>query len=611
MAWDPIVNIFLDNFDNGTMDLNVHTGSGDTTITETGGTVNFYVPFGGRAGDENPDANDNATVLYPNPWSSSLNGCFILEAQVIDLTQVTTPVDARVYAGLYLSQASDGTDYNPLLRFSIGLESIQSQIDGAIQRYIVVNAIEQNNGSEDLAYSDSSISITALMDPKFRIYWNNSLEDYVVSGGESWLVDPGAWTPASYTLGTIRSQDLTATYSLDGGTTWYLLFQRKVDEDVFYDGSWPFYLQIAGIHGGNDRFGFQDVEATSSFEYLRVDFAESNLTGSTTTESYIEHQFNIDEIIGPALQNLPHQININQINIVGSINPVNYRNQFDELGNIIGLERILGEKNYNYKRRILDVFTNISNSSYRGLINGITRELGLSLFDCISINPKKNNSGAFLAADPYISINEAWIFLYSDYSNSKLDWSINRLTTGNNYEHINSLVNFINTTTNFEASILANVDGFTKSATLLNQTNRKYISFEFIPVSNKFRLKNKHIVNNSIFFFDREVFRTQVSTEEEVNDIGKFYIDHKEGIVAVYSLPKTKSSVRYEYVIYPFNLIASPVILNNINNEYFKTELYQRIINEYGTDYINTINTELGVDIINELLSVSPHYWGI
>lgn len=56
----------------------------------------------------------------------------------------------------------------------------------------------------------------------------------------------------------------------------------------------------------------------------------------------------------------------------------NVWNCFDEFGLLLGLSRILGEKNADYKDRLLDVYANPANSTYAGLRYGIARELGLT-----------------------------------------------------------------------------------------------------------------------------------------------------------------------------------------------------------------------------------------
>ena len=60
-------------------------------------------------------------------------------------------------------------------------------------------------------------------------------------------------------------------------------------------------------------------------------------------------------------------------------------NAFDEFGLLVGLDRLPRETNANFKKRILDVFKNPGNSTRQGLINSISRELGLEK-DEIDIN---------------------------------------------------------------------------------------------------------------------------------------------------------------------------------------------------------------------------------
>lgn len=52
-------------------------------------------------------------------------------------------------------------------------------------------------------------------------------------------------------------------------------------------------------------------------------------------------------------------------------------NYFDEFGALLSCPRLYGEKNEDYKNRILDVFMNTANSTKEGLVNGISRELGM------------------------------------------------------------------------------------------------------------------------------------------------------------------------------------------------------------------------------------------
>lgn len=75
-------------------------------------------------------------------------------------------------------------------------------------------------------------------------------------------------------------------------------------------------------------------------------------------------------------------------------------NFLDEFGALFGCIRLYGEKNYDYKKRLLDVFKNPASSSKFGLANGIARELGLRKYKIWS-NPKEE----FVIKDEMVIIN--------------------------------------------------------------------------------------------------------------------------------------------------------------------------------------------------------------
>lgn len=52
-------------------------------------------------------------------------------------------------------------------------------------------------------------------------------------------------------------------------------------------------------------------------------------------------------------------------------------NFFDEFGLLVGINRLYGERNRDYKRRILDVFLHKPNASHIGMVNSIASELDL------------------------------------------------------------------------------------------------------------------------------------------------------------------------------------------------------------------------------------------
>ena len=93
-------------------------------------------------------------------------------------------------------------------------------------------------------------------------------------------------------------------------------------------------------------------------------------------------------------------------------------NELDEFGLLLDLPRIEGERNPSYKQRLFDVFVNRASSSYRGLINGITRELGLSLYHAMTVTPVLNPDGTTIGTNPAISFDETRCYVYSDWTDS-------------------------------------------------------------------------------------------------------------------------------------------------------------------------------------------------
>lgn len=60
-------------------------------------------------------------------------------------------------------------------------------------------------------------------------------------------------------------------------------------------------------------------------------------------------------------------------------------NAFDEFGLLLGIERLFGERNAAFKERILDIFRKPGNATQGGIVNGLSRELGLPV-EAIRVN---------------------------------------------------------------------------------------------------------------------------------------------------------------------------------------------------------------------------------
>lgn len=103
-----------------------------------------------------------------------------------------------------------------------------------------------------------------------------------------------------------------------------------------------------------------------SFEFYYVDEKRNIL--------YVRQKFNADAI------NDNGKIKIifkDESEYIRSLIPHQVWNFFDELGALVSCPRLPEEPNFEYKKRIMDVFTNKAGASRDGLINGIGRELAI------------------------------------------------------------------------------------------------------------------------------------------------------------------------------------------------------------------------------------------
>lgn len=116
---------------------------------------------------------------------------------------------------------------------------------------------------------------------------------------------------------------------------------------------------------GIDQNGVQDSELYS-FESYFVDEARNII--------YVRQQFNVDAINSNGKIRLTFN---DDSEYTQALIPHQVWNFFDELGALVSCPRLPQEPNIEYKKRILDVFTNKAGASLKGLVNGIGRELAI------------------------------------------------------------------------------------------------------------------------------------------------------------------------------------------------------------------------------------------
>lgn len=283
--------------------------------------------------------------------------------------------------------------------------------------------------------------------------------------------------------------------------------------------------------------------------------------------------------------------------------PHQVTNHFDRFGLLLGLPRLENERNAEYKQRLLDVFVNRSNATYRGLVNGITRELGLKLYQPLRIT-------RISGTNPVILFLDTKCFIYSDYTSANPTIIFDRFDYSAGAFTIQQLATKINATGIFSCQVDP-LYAQKRSMTILNQSNLALVPSEDISkAGSHIKLENENIISNSISVRSNNLIE-RVSLVTQLRKPGQYYIDPVLGIIDTLQGPEGGSIIRYQYISNIYKVIASPVIIHNLQSEDFKTKMFEQVSSEEDSTIVNGLPTELGADLINELLSVYPTAFGV
>jgi hypothetical protein len=251
---------------------------------------------------------------------------------------------------------------------------------------------------------------------------------------------------------------------------------------------------------------------------------------------------------------------------------------------------------------------NRADSTYLGLIYGITREVGLSLLDMLEIVPVLDVNGDPVVAQPAIEFIDTKCHVYSDYDNGTIDSTFDRFDVDGNAWTVGDLVDRINETGIFTATLAPDAESQMRSMMIFNQKSiGEVINLDISEAGVKVVLPDTNLIDGTVAITSDNLLRRRDS-EGEIEQLGDYFVDLQNGTIITSGAPAPGSIVRYQYRNDDFLVLASPVILHNLQSDDFKTKMFEQVT-EDGETY-NGLPTNLGADIVNELLSVYPSLWG-
>jgi hypothetical protein len=283
-------------------------------------------------------------------------------------------------------------------------------------------------------------------------------------------------------------------------------------------------------------------------------------------------------------------------------------NEFDRFGDLLDLKRLEGEDNARYKQRLAEVMVRRANSTYLGLIYGITRELGLRMLDVLEIVPVVDGSGNPVYPQPAIEFIDTKCYIYEDYDTQTPDITIDRFDRDSAGWTLQGLAEQINASGIMGATLLADAEPQAKSMTIYNQSNIGTITdYDISEAGIQIVLPDTNLIAGTVAITSNNLLR-RVATANDLTRSGDYFINLEDGTIIATDSPAPGSTIRYQYREDRLIVIASPVIIHNLQSDDFKTKMFKQLEDEQGQ--YSGLPTELGADIINELLSVYPSLWG-
>lgn len=285
-------------------------------------------------------------------------------------------------------------------------------------------------------------------------------------------------------------------------------------------------------------------------------------------------------------------------------------NRFDEHGDAFTLDRLPLETNLDFKKRIVDMSLHPGGPTYDGLINNLSRELNAPRRPAMTVSLKTGSDGRPLVTNPYMEILVDRISLrynWRDHEDYEIDKDILFYDLGSEGYFLRDLVASINTSQYFMAIADPDIRPNTLSTTLIRGTTYGKITENSIKADQFTILNRKNILGGSIWFSDKTVFKTEVSSEPAAP--GEYYVDYLNGWIKSFTPSDGRGICGYDYATFPCIVEASLVCIYSLQDEEYVKKLFVQEELQSGEETNALPNTE-GAEVIHQLFKECNVFWG-
>lgn len=285
-------------------------------------------------------------------------------------------------------------------------------------------------------------------------------------------------------------------------------------------------------------------------------------------------------------------------------NKIMFPTGLDEIGLKLGLVRLEEETLDTYRRRLYLETRQPSGGSFEEFAKSTSRKVGLFDLPVFEVSLVLDGDDIPLATNPLIEVTASKLNAWIDYDAEILDFSL-VLNRRNEAYFLRDVKAAFDASSYFTCSVLDGDYAYRKSIHLAVGTNKLQLE---IPRLDRRLVHNLKVTNvRSVRFSDPTLFREEVSTLLDLDELGEYYIDYLNGIV--FSYDPMGGSALVEYAEFPFKLWWQQVRTCELKDPDRSYLLFSDQINEEGAS-VPTLLSPAGAKIVDELCIVHPLEWG-
>jgi len=302
------------------------------------------------------------------------------------------------------------------------------------------------------------------------------------------------------------------------------------------------------------------------------------------------------------------------------------RNDLDIHGQLLDLRRLPQEGNYSYYKRLMSVNPLRGGADQKGLIHGITRDLGLEEKTALQIIPVSLGD-RWAASAPMVEVNATKVIIYSEYWSDEdytIDTEIDIFNHGSGYLLEDVLLQ-IQGSQYFTAELGPQIDSSEKSNGLIPGISSRLIEREWVPSGTHFFLEHRDILPGTLAFTEKRVFATEVSPSvaditpgavsfsgaviSPVTRAGDYYVDYAKGSVISYSTPSGAGLCRYIYRSFPYYVRWSPIVVYSLRDSVYREKVFETETMLDNSEKAGLVTAE-GKTVYDQVFQKSSCLWG-